>query len=97
MVMANSLQAALNRIKKDSEEKLETKIDKNLENPKKIQKVSKRPAAKTREGTVLIGAHVSPIIQKQLRILAAEEGKKQHSLLLEALELLFQKYGKSKF
>ena len=50
-----------------------------------------------KEKTVLIGGHFSPEIQKQLKILAAEEGKTNNALLLEALELLFIKYGKKKF
>lgn len=49
---------------------------------------------KNRVDTVLIGVHVSQSIHKQLRILAAEENKKQQDLLLEALDLLFSKYGK---
>jgi hypothetical protein len=48
----------------------------------------------SRDETVLVGAHLSPDIHKQLRILAAEENKKQHILILEALELLFSKYNK---
>ena len=49
---------------------------------------------KNRVDTVLIGAHLSQSIHKQLRLLAAEENKKQQDLLLEALDLLFSKYGK---
>ena len=37
---------------------------------------------------------MSQSIHKQLRLLAAEENKKQQDLLLEALDLLFSKYGK---
>lgn len=49
---------------------------------------------KNRIDTVLVGVHVSQDVHKQLRILAAEENKKQQDLLLEALDLLFLKYGR---
>ena len=52
--------------------------------------------SKGRTDTVLVGAHVSQDIHKQLRIIAAEESKKQQELLLEAFDLLFAKYGKDK-
>lgn len=58
-----------------------------------------KPIASTnssRSNTVLVGAHVSQEIHKQLRIIAAEENKKQQDLLLEAFNLLFAKYGKKK-
>ncbi len=48
---------------------------------------------KSRVNTILIGAHVSQNVHKQLRILAAEENKKQQDLIIEALDLLFSKYG----
>lgn len=72
--MANSLQAALTKIKnaEDNERSINTK---------------------NRINTILVGVHVSQDIHKQLRILAAEENKKQQDLLLEALDLLFSKYG----
>jgi|TARA_B110000908_G_C10081501_1_gene369781 hypothetical protein len=50
----------------------------------------------TRDNTVLVGTHVSQEIHKQLRIIAAEESKKQQDLILEAFSLLFAKYGKKK-
>jgi len=53
----------------------------------------KRLNTKNRLNTILVGVHVSQNIHKQLRILAAEENKKQQDLLLEALDLLFSKYG----
>lgn len=53
-----------------------------------------RVITKNRIDTVLVGVHVSQDVHKQLRILAAEENKKHQDLLLEALELLFLKYGK---
>jgi len=58
--------------------------------------INKTIAIQKRTDTVLLGAHVSHDIHKQLKIIAAEESKKQQDLLLEALELLFAKYGKQK-
>ena len=83
--MTNSLKAALNKIKNDNEDKFIVSTSTS-----KKQSFTSR----TRKGTVLIGAHVSPKIQKQLKILAAEEETQQQALILEALELLFTKYGK---
>lgn len=53
-------------------------------------------SSRSRANTVLVGAHVSQAIHKQLRIIAAEESKQQQDLLLEAFDLLFAKYGKKK-
>ena len=83
--MTNSLQAALNKIKNDEVEK---------ENKVSIRKSITQTHNNTRKGTVLIGAHVSPKVQKQLKILAAEEEQTQQFLIEEALNLLFVKYGK---
>jgi hypothetical protein len=50
----------------------------------------------SRKDSVMISAHVSTNIHKQLRFLAIEESKKQQDLFVEALNLLFVKYGKGK-
>jgi len=82
--MANSLQAALDGSAVEAA-------------PKSVRT---KPVAKTkakkpsREGTVLVGAHFSPDVQKQLRMLAAEEGTTNRALIAEALNLLFRKKGK---
>ncbi len=59
---------------------------------------SKKPNAKeakpSRQKTVLVGGHFSPDVQKQLRMIAAEEGKTNQALIGEALNLLFKKKGK---
>ena len=48
----------------------------------------------SREKTVLIGGHFPPEVQRQLRMIAAEEGTTNQALLAEALNLLFRKKGK---
>ena|SRR5690349_312645 len=50
----------------------------------------RRPAAKTQ----LVGAHLSPDVGKQLRMIAAEEDTDVKSLLIEAINLLFKTRGK---
>lgn len=72
------LQAAL-----DADEVLPSK-------PKATPK-SQKPS---RDKKVLIGGHFPPEVQKQLRMIAAEEGTTNQALLTEALNLLFRKKGK---
>lgn len=47
-----------------------------------------------REGQTLVGGFFSPSVHRQLKILAAEQGKSQQALLGEALNMLFVKYAK---
>lgn len=76
----NSLLSALEKIKSDKTDYIQDTI---------ITKERKNK-------TVLIGSHFDPMVQKQLKILSAEEDRTHHSLLSEALDLLFMKYGKNK-
>jgi len=62
--------------------------------PKPVKPKTK-PRKPSRENTVLVGAHFSPDVQKQLRMLAAEEGTTNRALIAEALNLLFRKKGKA--
>lgn len=48
----------------------------------------------SRQGTVMIGAHMPKEVSKALNILAAEEERSNKQLLAEALNLLFERYGK---
>lgn len=59
--------------------------------PKPVPKAARKPS---REKTVLIGGHFPPEVQRQLRMIAAEEGTTNQALLAEALNLLFRKKGK---
>lgn len=74
----NSLLSALEKIKSDKTGYIQDNI----------------PTKERKNKTVLIGSHFDPRVQKQLKILAAEEDRTHHSLLAEALDLLFMKYGK---
>ena len=62
-------------------------------------KVETKPAPKaarkpSREKTVLIGGHFPSEVQRQLRMIAAEEGTTNQALIAEPLNLLFRKKGK---
>ena len=50
----------------------------------------KRSASRTQ----LVGAHLSPDVGKQLRMIAAEENTDVKSLLIEAINLLFKTRGR---
>lgn len=71
--------------------------------PPSAEKAHKRPRsaphapeASARSRTVLVGGHFAPVVLKQLRIIAAEEGTTNQALLAEALDLLFVKKGKAR-
>jgi hypothetical protein len=56
---------------------------------------SARPyRAATREGKKMIAAPVDPAAHRQLKMLAAESGRKAEDLIREALRDLFTKHGK---
>ena len=57
--------------------------------------VSKRFDQANRRGKVVISAYFDPAVRKQLAILAVEEEQTQAALLAEALNLLFEKHGRS--
>jgi hypothetical protein len=50
--------------------------------------------AKTRQDTRAISGHFPPDVARDLKILAAEQDKDTQELLAEALNMLFQRYGK---
>lgn len=91
-MMPNSLQAVLDRQKKQKPpetkpKQRQRKAAVSTPSPDKRQKPS-------RKGTRLIGGHFPPDVAKQLRILAAEEETTVQELLSEALHDLFVKKGK---
>ena len=49
---------------------------------------------KSKAKTQLVGAHLSPDVGKQLRMIAAEEDTDVKALLIEAINLLFKTRGK---
>lgn len=49
------------------------------------------PVIPSREGTVLVGAHLPAKYGKALKLLAAETDQSQRDLLKEALDMLFVK------
>jgi hypothetical protein len=56
---------------------------------------TKRFDQANRRGKVVISAYFDPAVRKQLAILAVEEERTQAALLAEALNLLFEKHGRS--
>lgn len=60
----------------------------------KATKEAAQPAAKSREGRVVLGSYQTAEAVKQTKLLAIEQDTTMQALLAEALNLLFQKYGK---
>jgi hypothetical protein len=60
--------------------------------PRRNQKT--KSLVKARAKTQLVGAHLSPDVGKQLRMIAAEEDTDVKSLLIEAINLLFKTRGR---
>lgn len=48
----------------------------------------------SRQGRVAISGYYDPVVRKQLAILAAERETSQAALLAEAMNMLFERYGK---
>ena len=53
------------------------------------------PRASGRSGKVNIAGYFDPAVRKQLAMLAVEQDTDQVKLMAEALNLLFEKYGRS--
>jgi hypothetical protein len=53
------------------------------------------PRQKGREGKVSITQWVDPVVRKQIAQIALDEDRDQYELVNEALNLLFEKYGRS--
>lgn len=51
--------------------------------------------APSRRGKKAVTGYFDPTVRQQLAVLAAEEQRSQNDLLAEALNLLFETYGKS--
>jgi hypothetical protein len=50
--------------------------------------------AQTRENSRQVSGHYKPEVAQALRLLAAEQDREQQDLLAEALNMLFERYGK---
>lgn len=79
----------------------ESDVDEANQEPRKASSKPKKLASKksqlapSRENKRHIGGFFDPLVAKQLKILAAEEDCSIQSLLQEAMNDLFDKYGKS--
>lgn len=56
---------------------------------------TRMPRQKGREGKVSITQWVDPVVRKQIAQLALDIDRDQYELVNEALNLLFEKYGRS--
>ena len=63
--------------------------------PVVIDKVTARAGRADRAGKVNIAGYFDPAVRKQLAMLAVEHDTDQVKLMAEALNLLFEKYGRS--
>lgn len=55
----------------------------------------KRYEQANRRGKVIISAYFDPAVRKQLAMLAVEQDTTQAALISEALNMMFEKYGRS--
>lgn len=55
---------------------------------------SGKPVQRSRVGKVSIGVWVDPAVRKQLAQIALDTDKDQADLLIEGLNLMFERYGK---
>jgi len=58
---------------------------------KSLESVARAPS---RMGTRMLGFHVPEPVQRQFKVLAAEQGKTVHAMLQEAVNDVFRKYEK---
>ena len=62
--------------------------------PAETAETKKKPAGQGRGGTVPITVHHPKPVRDQLKILAVQQSKSLHSMVAEAFNDLFAKYGK---
>src|ERR1700733_12585106 len=62
----------------------------DIEEPRRVT----APRQKGREGKVSVTQWVDPVVRKQIAQIALDEDKDQYELVNEALNLLFEKYGR---
>ena len=92
--MANSGKAPLTfNLNKISEKQPEA--IKETAQETQVKKIPREKAA-GREGRQFVAAHVKPEVIKQLKMLGIQQDKTIQSLMVEAINELFQKYGVSR-
>ena len=64
--------------------------------PREVTSATRYPKASTREGKRVVTAYVSPEAFRQLKRLAADTDAQQQDLLVEGINLLFEKHGLSR-
>ncbi len=91
--MSNRFAAGLGKLKEASGKAHPEAVPTRAEGVGEV--ASKRFDQVNRRGKVVISAYFDPAVRKQLAILAVEEDRTQAALLAEALNLLFEKHGRS--
>ena len=91
--MSNRFAAGLGKLKEASGK---AQPEAGVTRSEEVNEVTtKRFDQANRRGKVVISAYFDPAVRKQLAILAVEEDQTQAALLAEALNLLFEKHGRS--
>jgi hypothetical protein len=93
--MSNRFAAGLGKLKDTSGKAQPTARPASAAAEATVEAAPKRFDQANRRGKVVISAYFDPAVRKQLAILAVEEERTQAALLAEALNLLFEKHGRS--
>lgn len=79
----------------ESKKPSKAQSDKKVESDEKLaEDKTDSKVAPSRRGKRAIVGHFDPVVCKQLKLLAVEQDKSSQALLAEALNLLFEVYGK---
>jgi hypothetical protein len=94
--MSNRFAAGLGKLKETGGKAQPPSIQTAATSPTVVEEAAaKRFDQANRRGKVVISAYFDPAVRKQLAILSVEEERTQAALLAEALNLLFEKHGRS--
>ena len=94
--MSNRFAAGLGKLKETGGRAQPAATQTAATRPEVVEEaVAKRFDQANRRGKVVISAYFDPAVRKQLAILSVEEERTQAALLAEALNLLFEKHGRS--
>jgi hypothetical protein len=69
-------------------------IKNKSEEATKVEKTVESTQPPSRKGKKMIGGHFDPLVARQIKVIAAENDSTIQELLTEAINDLFEKYGK---
>jgi len=93
--MNNRFAAGLGKVKDAGGKNTPGAVTPTAVAPTQLTAEAKRFDQANRRGKVVISAYFDPAVRKQLAILAVEQDSTQAALMAEALNLLFDKHGRS--